>query len=224
MGDGLAAADIVVAPTAAMLSSLGDSYDWRGDKQVIWNARDARLFAPGEKREVIFAAGRLWDEAKNLTALEAAAPHVKWPIEVAGDATHPNGGQVQFSNVRSLGKLPQPQLVERLATAAIYALPARYEPFGLSVVEAALSGCALVLGDIPTLREVWGEAAIFVAPDDHAGLAKVLNTLTEDEQLRSNFAQRALRRAAEFSPEQMARSYLAAYRSCLAGKTTEVAA
>ncbi len=32
-------------------------------------------------------------------------------------------------------------------------LPARYEPFGLSVLEAALSGCALVLGDIPSLRE-----------------------------------------------------------------------
>ena len=221
---GLAAADIVVAPTAAMLSSLRDSYNWSGDGEVIWNARDARLFAPGEKREVIFAAGRVWDEAKNLTALEAAAPHVKWPVEVAGDATHPNGGQVQFRNVRSLGKLPQSELVERLATAAIYALPARYEPFGLSVVEAALSGCALVLGDIPTLREVWGEAAIFVPPDDHAALATALNALIEDEQSRSDFAQRALRRAAEFSPQRMAERYLAAYRSCLSSRSAEVAA
>ena len=34
-------------------------------------------------------------------------------------------------------------------------LPARYEPFGLSILEAALSGCALVLGDLPSLRELW---------------------------------------------------------------------
>ena len=43
-----------------------------------------------------------------------------------------------------------------MARASIYALPARYEPFGLSILEAALSGAALVLGDIPSLREVWG--------------------------------------------------------------------
>ncbi|MEB3829625.1 glycosyltransferase [Phormidium sp. CCY1219] len=51
------------------------------------------------------------------------------------------------------------------ARAAIYAFPARYEPFGLSVLEAALSGCALVLGDIPRLREMWGDAAVFANPD-----------------------------------------------------------
>jgi glycosyltransferase involved in cell wall biosynthesis len=143
--EGLNAADIVVAPTAAMLDSLGENYGWRGEGRVIWNARDPQLFSPAKKREVIFSAGRLWDDAKNLAALEAAAPEVTWPIEVAGDAAHPNGTQLQFRNVRALGKLPGDQLVERLATSAIYALPARYEPFGLSALEAALSGCALVL-------------------------------------------------------------------------------
>jgi glycogen synthase len=54
------------------------------------------------------------------------------------------------------------------ARASIYALPARYEPFGLSALEAALSGCALILGDIPSLREVWLEAAPYVSPDDES--------------------------------------------------------
>ena len=47
--------------------------------------------------------------------------------------------------------------------ASIYAEPARYEPFGLAALEAARAGCALVLGDIPSLREVWGDAALYVA-------------------------------------------------------------
>jgi glycogen synthase len=222
--EGLQAADVVVAPTAAMLSSLGENYGWRGKGRVIWNARDPQLFASAEKRDVIFSAGRLWDEAKNLAALEAAAPHVGWPIEVAGDSSHPNGSVLQFTNVRALGKLPCDELVERLATAAIYALPARYEPFGLSVVEAALSGCALVLGDIPTLREVWGDAAMFVAPDDHVQLATMLNMLIDDPALRSDFAGRVRRRAVEFSPERMASGYASVYQHCLTRRTAEAAA
>ena len=224
VSDGLNAADIVIAPSAAMLASLADNYDWRGDGRVIWNARDPQLFAPREKRDVIFSAGRLWDEAKNLAALEAAAPTVRWPIEVAGDASHPSGHQLQFKNVRALGKLPGEQLVEHLATSAIYALPARYEPFGLSALEAALSGCALVLGDIPTLREVWVDAALFVSPEDHAALAAALNSLIDDAQLRSEYAQRARKRAADFSPERTAAAYESAYCDCLARKTAEVAA
>ena len=224
VSEGLNAAGVVIAPTAAMLTSLSGNYDWRGDGRVIWNARDPELFSPGKKRDVISSAGRLWDEAKNLAALEAAAPTVRWPIEVAGDSRHPNGHQLQLTNVRALGKLPAEQLFEHLATSAIYALPARYEPFGLSALEAALSGCALLLGDIPTLREVWGDAAVFVSPDDHAALAAALNSLIDDATRRTDFARRARQRATEFSPARMAAAYVDAYCNCLTKKTAEVAA
>ena len=64
--------------------------------------------------------------------------------------------------------------VETAPFTAIYASPARYEPFGLGVLEAALSSCALVLGDSPTLREPWSDAALFVPPDDHDALLTAL--------------------------------------------------
>jgi glycosyltransferase involved in cell wall biosynthesis len=116
------------------------------------------------------------------------------------------------------------QLAERLATSAIYALPARYEPFGLSALEAGLSGCALVLGDIPTLREVWGAAAMFVPPDDHAALAETLDGLISNSALRADLAQRARSRAENFSPARVAAGYLEAYRSCLINRTAEMTA
>jgi glycosyltransferase involved in cell wall biosynthesis len=221
---GLRAADAVIAPTAAMLETLRTNYDFFGAGSVIPNARDPQLFTPRAKRNNIFAAGRLWDEAKNLAALEAAAPNVAWPIEVAGDSMHPNGGDVQFQHVQSLGTLSSEQLAERLATSAIYALPARYEPFGLSALEAALSGCALVLGDIPSLREVWGDAAVFVAPDDHVALAETLNALIADPSMCAGFAQRARGRAATYSPARMAEGYRRAYSDCLASRTAEMSA
>jgi hypothetical protein len=58
--------------------------------------------------------------------------------------------------VRCLGPLEASELAGWMHRAAIYALPARYEPFGLSALEAAQAGCALVLGDLSSLREVWG--------------------------------------------------------------------
>src|SRR5690606_871916 len=101
----------------------------------------------------IITAGRLWDQAKNIAILEKAAGAIRWPILAAGDAENPNGGVAEFKNLHLLGQLSDMEIADRLARASIFALPARYEPFGLCALEAALAGCALVLGDIPSLRE-----------------------------------------------------------------------
>jgi len=214
----------VAAPTRAMLEALRSHYGFDADGVVLPNARDPQLFATAAKEPLIFSAGRLWDDAKNLAALDAAAPHVRWPIAVAGDTTHPNGGERRFEHVQSLGLLSSMQLRERFARSAIYALPARYEPFGLSALEAALSGCALVLGDIPSLREVWGDAAVFVDADDLGEVAATLNELISDITLRETMSRRASTRAGEFTPARTAAAYRAAYATCIARREAEVAA
>lgn len=209
--DGLQAADLVVAPTRAMLDALQNEYGPLPRTQVIWNGCDLARWTPGAKDPFVFAAGRLWDEAKNISALEAAAPQIAWPIRVAGDARHPDGGQVRHRHLQTLGRLSADDLVDELRRAAIYALPARYEPFGLSALEAALCGCALVLGDIASLREVWGEAALFIPPDDHAALARTLQELIADEPRRQNMGRLARVRAEQFSATRMAAAYHNAY-------------
>ena len=110
-----------------------------------------------------------------------------------------------------LGALAPDELSGWYARAAIYALPARYEPFGLSVLEAALSGCALVLGDIASLREIWGAAALYVAPDDHDALQRTLARLIDHPAERQALGAAARQRAANFTPERMADAYLQAY-------------
>jgi glycosyltransferase involved in cell wall biosynthesis len=105
-----------------------------------------------------------------------------------------------------------------MSRAAIFALPAKYEPFGLSVLEAALAGCALVLGDIPSLREHWEGVAVFVPPDDEELLRLALASLLEDARLRQALGMRARRRALGFSAQRMARGYVAAYAGVLAGR------
>jgi len=98
-----------------------------------------------------------------------------------------------------------------LGSAAIFALPARYEPFGLSALEAGLAGCALVLGDIPSLREVWDDDAVFVPPEQPHVLAEVLQCLALDVSWRDLMARRARARALQYTPERMAQAYMALY-------------
>ena len=166
------------------------------------------------------SAGRLWDEAKNVGALAKAAGSLAWPVRVAGEARGPDGEIAEFANVDLLGALPPPVLAEWLGRAAIYALPARYEPFGLSALEAALAGCALVLGDIPSLREVWDDAAVFVPPDDADELHRALQGLIRDDARRREMAARARVQALTYTPERMAAEYLEAFRELAPGVFT----
>jgi glycosyltransferase involved in cell wall biosynthesis len=212
---GLAAAALVIAPTMAMLAYLDAHYGTPPAARIISNARDRRRFFPAAKEPFVFAAGRLWDQAKNLAALLEAAPRVPWPILVAGPGARPRG---VARGITPLGCLRGDEIAEWLSRAAIYALPARYEPFGLSILEAGLSGCALVVGDIPSLREVWRDAALFVPPDDSAALAAAIAGLIDDAALREAMGARARRRAVRFRPLAMARLYLAAYRAALAAE------
>jgi glycogen(starch) synthase len=209
---GLRGADLVLAPTRAMLSVLEHHYGPFGRSRVVPNGRDPGLFRPGVKAPFIFAMGRLWDEAKNVAMLDKVAPSLTWPIYVAGEDHHPAGGEVRYRAVRSLGRLEAPAAARWLARAAIYALPARYEPFGLSILEAGLAGCALVLGDIPSLREVWDDVAVFVPPEDAGALAVTLQGLTQDAARRVEFAARARARALQLTPQRMSAGYLAVYR------------
>jgi glycogen(starch) synthase len=93
----------------------------------------------------------------------------------------------------------------------VFAHPARYEPFGLVALEAALAGCALALGDIPTLRELWDGAALFVTPGDPDSLAQAIDRLIADSRLRRQLAAAALARAAAYDADAMARDYLDLY-------------
>ncbi len=213
---GIHAADAFVAPTRAMLEAFGACHRPHARGSVIHNGRCGELYRPLVKEPTILAAGRLWDEAKNIAALDAAAARTRWPVAIAGSDQTPDGRRVEPRHARRLGPLPPAGLAEAMGRAAIYALPARYEPFGLSVLEAALCGCALVLGDIPTLREVWGDAARYVPPDDADALAATLDELAADDAARSRLAAQAQRRAARYPTARMADAYLALYRD-LAG-------
>ncbi|HET7753762.1 MAG TPA: glycosyltransferase [Anaeromyxobacteraceae bacterium] len=211
---GLASADLVVAPTAAMLGALERHHGPLGRARVIPNGRAPERFRPAAKEPFVLCAARLWDDAKNAAALDAVAAGLPWPVLLAGEEDHPDGARgARSSGARLLGRLSQEELARAYGRAAVYALPARYEPFGLSVLEAAHAGCALVLGDLASLRETWDGAAVFVAPDDHVALRDALRRLCADPARRAELSTLARARAAALTPDRMAAAYASSYAS-----------
>jgi glycogen synthase len=208
---GLRAASAVVAPSAWMLDTLRSTYSLPlARSEVIPNFTYSRREQVG-KEHFILAAGRFWDPAKNLTLLDGIATRLAWPVYVAGTLEGPEGDRETPLHVKTMGQLSRPDMAERFAKAAIFAHPARYEPFGLAVLEAAASGCALVLSDIPPLRELWGECAVFVSSGDPVQWTERLNRLAESDSYRMELAGEARRRAADFIPEATLQGYLNLY-------------
>jgi glycogen(starch) synthase len=218
---GIQAAERLVAPSHAMLEAICKHYGPLPSSEVIYNGREAKPRPTVAKENYIFAAGRFWDEAKNLALLEHVAPDLPWPVYIAGEIEPASGRRLRTSGCnyapasRTLGKLSAPEMADWLSRAAIFVSPARYEPFGLSALEAGLAGCALVLGDIPSLREIWQNAAIFVSPTDTSALKAALNDVITDSTLRNEMSRRARLQAMTYTPGKMAARYVAAYARLL---------
>jgi glycosyltransferase involved in cell wall biosynthesis len=211
---GIAAAHAVVAPSRAMLASLGSHYGMIPHGEVIRNGLPPRGadVDPATKEPFVLTVGRLWDEAKNVQTAVRAADRMTWPFYLAGSTQHPDGWCVDLGSIRHLGLLAPETLASWYTRAAIYTLPARYEPFGLSVLEAAMHGCALVLGDIPSLRELWDDSALFVPPDDPDALAAAIDRLARDDGLRVLYMHKALIAANRYTLDVCAENYLRLYR------------
>lgn len=164
---GIHAASAVIAPSNAHAAATRHAY---GDLAIITvhNGSDRPLSPAGVDRSEagttrsILTAGRLWDDAKDAAALNHIAPDLTAPIRAAGPTVGPNGTSIHLPNLHLLGTLDPPAMRRAYADATVFASLARYEPFGLSVLEAAQSGLSLVLSDIPTFRELWDGAARFV--------------------------------------------------------------
>jgi glycosyltransferase involved in cell wall biosynthesis len=208
---GLDGADAVVTPTGTMLRALVEHYGHPARPRIIPGAAPPRLFRPSAKEASIATVGRLWDPAKNIAALGDVAPALSWPIYAAGSNIDLDGKPRRLCGVHPLGELSRLEVASLLSRAAIFALPARYECFGLAVLEAALAGCALVLGDIPELRETWNDTALYVHSDDRQALARALQTLIDEPERRLDLARRARARALARAPERTASAYLTLY-------------
>lgn len=197
---GLRAANAVAAPSAWMATAIERDYGLPVARvRVIHNFSRARVVDTEPKQPFFLAAARAWDAAKNFQLLDGIASRLSWKLRIASTLAHAD-------------------LQREMTRAAIFVHPALYEPFGLSVLEAAGHRCALVLADIPSLRELWDHAAVFIDPRDEDRWASELNRLAGDQAAQENLARLAHRRAAQYSAATAMRQYMSLYSALLSSR------
>jgi glycosyltransferase involved in cell wall biosynthesis len=212
-------ADALMAPSHSFAMATVEAYNLSAIPYVVHNGRSAWVH---DKRPLrapepfALTAGRLWDKGKNVRTLDRAAARLTIPVFAAGPLHGPNGAMIALDHVRPLGMLSALDIASYLEACPIFVSAAYYEPFGLAVLEAAQAGCALVLSDIPTFRELWNGAADFVPPDNERCVAEAIQRLMRDPDRRAHRGRAARERAAAYGFKAMVQGTLDVYRRLLA--------
>jgi glycosyltransferase involved in cell wall biosynthesis len=226
---GMAAADAVVAPSASMLDTLISTYTRPRRAVIIYPGRNPIFFNPYvSKDDSVLSVGRLLDAGKQVFLLTQCA-HPFSVCIVGAEQTVPLPripirADVKVSTDQSCVAIRGPQTEAQLralySRASIYAATSRYEPLGMAPLDAAFSRCAIVANDIPSFREVWGDAALYFRTNDASSLAETLRQLDADRALRRAYSDRAYTRARErFTTKRMIDDYLELYRSLVSAST-----
>jgi len=215
-GEGLRTATCVVTPSRAFAEATRSAYRLSELPTPVHNGRSPLLHPAAAMHDFAFTAGRLWDRAKNLATLDRAAARLGVPVKAVGPLAGPHGERLQFAHLHTPGSMNEDALAGCLAARPVFVSATKYEPFGLAVLEAAMAGCPLVLSDIPTFRELWRDAAIFVDADDDRGFADAIERLIGDMPQRLARGEAARAVALAFTPARMAERMLDLYRPLVA--------
>jgi glycogen(starch) synthase len=227
--NGIACANALVAPSKWMLERVTDSYTLPRRAEVIYPGRNPIFFNPYvSKDDCVLAVGRLVDAGKQVFLLtqqlhplpvcivgaEQTVPTPRVPIRADVKVA------TEETSVAIRGPQTDAQLRALYSRSSIYAATSRYEALGMGALEAAFSRCAIVANDIPSYREIWGDAALYFRRNDSASLAESIRRLNEDRAMRRAYAELAYSRARErFTTKRMIDQFLHLYRSLISVKS-----
>jgi len=188
-------------------------------------ALDAVRARHGLERPFVLALGTL-EPRKNLPrlidAFAALPPGLRDRRQlVLAGAEGWGGGPIrsaierQGSMVKALGWVPDDELAALYQSCDAFCYPSLHEGFGLPVLEAMRSGAVVVAAEVPSLREVAGDAAIYADPRETGALRAALEAALDPNGRRAELSASARRRAAEFSWDEAARGVMRELERCL---------
>ena len=117
--------------------------------------------------------------------------------------------------IRLLGRVSDEDLNYLYNACSLYVQPSLAEGFGLTTLEAASCGVPIAASDIPTLREVLGQAAEYFDPSNVENMADVIINILHDEARGEELANLGLKRASQFSWKKAAEETINIYKEAL---------
>ena len=114
------------------------------------------------------------------------------------------GSRNVLQNAKYLGYVSDEQLKGLYRKAQCFVFPSRYEGFGIPPLEAMSMGCPVLASDIPSVREVCGDAATYFDPSDSKQLAQQLIAITKSPNSKDVWGPKGIARAKNFSWQKAA--------------------
>jgi len=232
----------VIVPSVATRDDLLRYHDVDPDRvDVVPHGTDAEAFRPAKPAEieavrrrhgiggryVLFVGGL--EPRKNLEPLVRAFGSIDaddtWLVIAGGEVRWAPGYGADVE--RAIASLPPARRAcvvragyvdddERralLSGAEVVAYPSRYEGFGFPILEAFAANVPVLTSNVSSLPEVAGDAAVLVQPDDPASIARGLDEILGDADLRNVLRAAGTTRVATFTWERCARQTVAALRA-----------
>ena len=203
---------------------------------MIFNGADPARFTPGPEkapgRPVVCNIGLIYPLKGQLDLIAAASivrdqiPDVEFRLYGAPsdqeyfDACRARVAELGLHNtVRFLGQTSAP--AEALRDADVVAMASVSEAFPYSIIEAMLSGAAIVATDVGGVREALADTGVLVAPRQPCELAKAILSLLHSRDRRRKLGEAAHARALQhFSEQTFAEGYRQAYKDLAAPQST----
>lgn len=168
-------------------------------------------YRPSPDAERYIIAVSSMDPRKNFSRLVEAFRHIDdksvklYIIGMSFKAFNtPDLQQLTSKNVHLPGYIPDEALQSMYQNALLSVYPSLYEGFGLPPLESMTYGCPVINSDIPALREVSEDAAIYVDPYDTHNITMTINRLLKDADLRQELRIKGLEQIKKYSWEKSA--------------------
>ncbi|MFH0929967.1 MAG: glycosyltransferase family 1 protein [Candidatus Moraniibacteriota bacterium] len=159
---------------------------------------------------------------KNITVVIEALKDLDMPLILAGNRKAHNfdpkiDETIEKNNLADKiifpGWIDEEDKPALLQMAACFVFPSLYEGFGIPIIEAMAAGTPVVCSDIPVLREIGKDAALFGDPKNPKDFAEKINAVLSDENLRNSLIGKGIEIAKKYTWQKTAEKTLGIYES-----------
>lgn len=214
----LRAPELLFVPTGTSLRRIEAQIGPMENAVAVYPGLDADPTNWTQRKEMVLSVA----EPEDLPLLEFAADKQRWPLYIAGDVHLDELHTTR--NLFPVGRGGSATTRAWYGRSPIFVYCGVDDPFPMPVLEAAASGCALILADTPALRELWDRAAVFFSPGDPETLRAAITQVIDDEGLRQYLQMRARERWTAYGAKAMVRNVLFAYQEMLQAASLDLPA
>jgi glycosyltransferase involved in cell wall biosynthesis len=186
---------------------------WRQDAPTALRERLRHSYGIGQRRIILHVGNDVW--YKNTARLISAFARLTMPDLVlvhVGNLTPESQALIRELNVGDrivqMTNLSDDELAALYQIAEMHVFPSTSEGFGWPPLEAMAGGCPTICSNIGSLKEICGDATIFVNPVDICDIAKAMARVLEEKDLRDTLIARGYAQSAKFSWKSTADTFL----------------